>query len=578
MGEQAADGRRYTAFLSYSHRDAAAALRLHRRLEAYRMPKRLVGRETARGPVPERLAPIFRDREELPAATDLSETVREALAQSGALIILCSPNSAGSLWVAEEIRTFRALHPDRPILAAVLDGDPPDCFPAALRAFGQDGTWHEPLATDLRPNRDGARLGLLKLVAGITGVGLDALVQRDAARRIRRVMAVTAAAVIAMLITTALAVVAVSARREAERQRAEAEGLVEFMLTDLRTRLRGVGRIEIMQTVNERALRYYSEQVNASGLPDASGLSSDSLLRRARILHAIGADEVTSGNLTAALAAYREAHRTTAEQLARAPDDPRRILEHGRSEYGIGRVHELRREWPAAQRRYARFAAAAERLLAHDPANPEYLMVAGSAAVDLGNIELNGNENFPAARRLYERAVDRFGHAARADPADTTPLIRQADGYGWLADSLRARNMLRESLAARLAQERIAERLYRAQPGNLEFAFRFALARRAVASTYALLGDKARARPRMFEARQWAERLGRRDPRNAEWLLFRGMVGCELYFRGLGFPPGTSRAQVGEEVRSVAAALRSQHNPRVAELGRCPDATGSRPH
>ena len=100
----------------------------------------------------------------------------------------------------------------------MLDGDPPDCFPAALRAFGRDGTWHEPLATDLRPHRDGTRLGLLKLVAGITGVGLDALVQRDAARRIRRVMAVTAAAVVAMLVMAALALVALqtpAARRSA---------------------------------------------------------------------------------------------------------------------------------------------------------------------------------------------------------------------------------------------------------------------------------------------------------------------------------------------------------------------------
>src|SRR6185369_17764587 len=108
-------------------------------------------------------------------------------------------------WVAEEIETFRRLHPDRPILAAVLDGDPPDCFPQALRAFGRDGTWHEPLATDLRPKADGKHLGLLKLVAGITGLGLDDLVQRDASRRVRRVMAVTVGAVIMMLVTSALA-------------------------------------------------------------------------------------------------------------------------------------------------------------------------------------------------------------------------------------------------------------------------------------------------------------------------------------------------------------------------------------
>ncbi len=180
MGEQEAGALRYTAFLSYSHKDAAAAQRLHRRLETYRLPRRLVGSIAAWGPVPSRLWPIFRDREELPAATDLSETVRQALAQSGSLVVLCSPHAANSLWVAEEIATFRRLHPDRPVLAAILDGDPPDCFPGLLRSVDADGTSHEPLATDLRREGDGGRLGLLKLVAGITGIGLDELVQRDA--------------------------------------------------------------------------------------------------------------------------------------------------------------------------------------------------------------------------------------------------------------------------------------------------------------------------------------------------------------------------------------------------------------
>ena len=43
---------KYRAFLSYSHRDAAWAKWLHRALEAYRIDKDLVGRETAHGLVP----------------------------------------------------------------------------------------------------------------------------------------------------------------------------------------------------------------------------------------------------------------------------------------------------------------------------------------------------------------------------------------------------------------------------------------------------------------------------------------------------------------------------------------------
>ena len=263
----------YVAFISYSHKDAAVGRWLHRKLEGYRLPKRLAGTQGEDGEVPARLTPIFRDRDELPAAGDLSEKVHAALAASRNLIVVCSPNSAASPWVAKEIETFRELHPDRAIFTAIVDGEPDRCFSPALLEGGA-----EPLAADLRKEGDGRRLGLLKLVAGLAGVGLDALVQRDAARRVRRVTYVTAAAVTAMLIMALLMAFALNARAEAERQRTEAEGLVEFMLTDLRDRLEGTSSLKVLTAVNQRALAYYQNQ-------ELDGLSPDSLERRARILN-----------------------------------------------------------------------------------------------------------------------------------------------------------------------------------------------------------------------------------------------------------------------------------------------------
>ena len=67
------EGRRYLAFLSYSHRDTAWAKWLHRGLEGYRIDKDLVGRETAAGPVPKALQPIFRDREDFAAGHSLTD-------------------------------------------------------------------------------------------------------------------------------------------------------------------------------------------------------------------------------------------------------------------------------------------------------------------------------------------------------------------------------------------------------------------------------------------------------------------------------------------------------------------------
>ena len=56
--------------------------RLHKLLETYRVPTRLVGRPSRDGTIPPRLYPIFRDREELPVSADLSSNINTALARS----------------------------------------------------------------------------------------------------------------------------------------------------------------------------------------------------------------------------------------------------------------------------------------------------------------------------------------------------------------------------------------------------------------------------------------------------------------------------------------------------------------
>ena len=86
----------YRAFISYSHQDRKAAEWVHRAIETYRAPRRLT---TTGGGAPTRsLTPIFRDRDELSASSDLGEVIRGALDRSEALILLCSPASANSRW------------------------------------------------------------------------------------------------------------------------------------------------------------------------------------------------------------------------------------------------------------------------------------------------------------------------------------------------------------------------------------------------------------------------------------------------------------------------------------------------
>jgi tetratricopeptide (TPR) repeat protein len=229
---------KYRAFISYSHSDEKWARWLHHALETYRMPRQLVGAVTEFGPVPERFAPVFRDRDELATATNLGATLIAALEQSACQVVICSRKAARSRWVNEEILTFKRLGKAHRIFSLVVDGEPGasadpqladlECFPAALiYALGEDGNLTsqrgEPIAADVRPRKDRKQDALLKLLAGMLGIGLDELKRREARRRQRRMVALVAASVTGMVITTALATAAWLARNEAERQRNLAE-------------------------------------------------------------------------------------------------------------------------------------------------------------------------------------------------------------------------------------------------------------------------------------------------------------------------------------------------------------------
>jgi tetratricopeptide (TPR) repeat protein len=496
VAEEASPRVAYRGFISYSHRDERAGAKLHRRLETYKLPKQLVGTETARGLVPQRLTPIFRDREELSAGVSLSRQVQDALAVSDALIILCSPHAKASVWVGKEIETFRALHPDRPILAAILEGDPDDAFPDALT---QDGA--EPIAADLRKGKDGWRLGQQKLIAGMTGVPLDALVQRDAQRQLRRVTAITVGALIAMLVLALLLAAALRARAEADRQRTEAEGLVEYMLTDLRDKLKGVGRLDVMTAVNERAMKHYGKQGDLASLPP------ESLNRRARILHAMGEDDEKRGDLGLALKKFEEAHRTTAAVLAQQPGDADAIFAHAQSEYWVGYIAWQKRDRRSTTRYWNAYR---DRAMSLAKVEPKSIRAKMELSYSNGNLcDLNLDQGFDLAKAEADcQAAVRFAEAAvELDASYVAAQETLANRVGWLANVYQQQKRYPNAYSQRVREWRILDDLFRAAPKDFDLQYRLVDSQLGQAAALLSMGRSAAAEKILTEALARVEKM-----------------------------------------------------------------------
>jgi streptogramin lyase len=165
---------KYFAFLSYSHDDAAAAGALSRFIETFRVPVRLGGEEQK---LPKRMFPIFRDRDEFSSSSDLGAAIEEALAKSGALIVLCSRSAAQSKWVDEEVRTFRRTGNPKRIFAVLLNGEAAESLPPTLK-----GAEAAPIVADLRRGKNHQRDARLRLVAALLGVDLNALKHHETRR------------------------------------------------------------------------------------------------------------------------------------------------------------------------------------------------------------------------------------------------------------------------------------------------------------------------------------------------------------------------------------------------------------
>lgn len=169
--------------------------------DAHSRQKRRPGRPT-------KLGKCFRDEDELAASHSLPDSIREALAASRTLIVICSPETQESPWVRREIEMFEQLHGRERIICVLAAGSPEESIPPIPKTRmtpDANGILREmpaePLAADLRPEAKAKRKAeLLRIIAAVAGCSYDDLRQRERARKRKHIALTSAAAALAIVV------------------------------------------------------------------------------------------------------------------------------------------------------------------------------------------------------------------------------------------------------------------------------------------------------------------------------------------------------------------------------------------
>lgn len=496
---------RYKAYISYSHKDETWGRWLQRTLESYHVPRHLVGRATNVGDVPRRINPVFRDREDLSSSNDLKDTVKKALADSENLIVICSPEAAGSHWVNEEIRQFARLGRTDRIFCIIVDGEPAadgsvsTCFPAALEEVGID----EPLAADVRKWADGKRIASLKLIAGLLGIRLDELRQRDLQRRRKRQVLAGLGVVAAITLAVLTLIAQVSEKHEREK----AEQLATFIV-DLGERLKTDADLETLALISAEAARHL-QNLDPKKLSPATGK------RVALALRQVGRVNQFEGKPEEALAAFQRSRDLLADLHEKHPDAPELLFELGNAEYYIGNLHNQQDRYESAVESMRNYHHLTRRLLALDPSNPDWMLEVSYSNNNLAALQLdNGKGVDDATLEHVTEAIYWMEKVVALKPDDQDVADVYATTLAWAADAELSACNLDLAMEFREKAEELVRISSEHDPGNNELKIHYAFALTGMSRLQVMRGQTGLAENKISLAISIIQKLVAADPSN----------------------------------------------------------------
>lgn len=303
---------------------------------------------------------------------------------------------------------------------------------------------------------------------------------------------------------------ALLAEADARQRRADADGLIGFMLGDLRKKLEPVGKLDILDDVAARSLKVLSSI-------DRARMTADELQRTATALDQVGEVRIAQGKLSDATQAFERARVVAEEAARRAPNDAEAQLTYATSHFWLGNALRLRGDLSAALAHMTIYRDIAAKLAARYPRNDKYQLESAYGHSTVGTI-------FEAQGQLDKALVDyRMTRKIKADRAMAAPadLDRQGDlavTLDKMGGVLQRRGDLAAARETFESERTLLEGLTTKQPDNMTWKRRLGTNYGYLSQTYENAGDVDGALVMARKALDVVSAISARDPTNADRL------------------------------------------------------------
>jgi eukaryotic-like serine/threonine-protein kinase len=341
--------------------------------------------------------------------------------------------------------------------------------------------------------------------------------------------------------------VADTARQDADRRRTQAEGLISFMLGDLRTKLEPVGRLDVLDEVGEKAREYFA------AVPE-SQMTDSELFRRSQALRQIGEVRVAQGRLDKALSTFQES-LILAEDLERR--DPLRKewqVGLGASHFWVGYIAFYQGRTKEAEAPFLRYLDIARRLVEREPKSREFRTELGYAQSNLGSLREKQGD-LESALASFREALSVTESLLGETPDDAALQSDVAVAHNKVAVILAKLGDLEDALGHYQADVEIKARLVAREPSNTRWLDALSIGRVYLAGALRDRGDAGLERSQLDEALRIRRNLVGHDPANADWAWQLAVVTMNLGRAALHRGDVAGAASLTRQSREALALL-----------------------
>lgn len=297
----------------------------------------------------------------------------------------------------------------------------------------------------------------------------------------------------------------------AEEKRGEVEELLDFMLVELQQKLKPVGKLDLLETVSDRASAYFASRVVDWSRPNEAR-------KRALAHSSLGDVRKEQGDLSGALREYQASRMICARLVEQ---DPSYLDGHGclaESHERIGDVLTAEGDFAGAITEHRAALRIRESAVGEEPRELVWKRSIGVSHEKIGRV-LEAQGDFDGALAQYLSATATREHLVEGAPNNQKWQRELSIAYLDGARMRIRRGELGEARAALGNAKEISERLVACDPSNTIWQHDLAVSHDHIGRVLALQRDVPGALEAYREARQIHESLVGLDPHNSRWRL-----------------------------------------------------------